>query len=79
MGPTHGLFVFARLAENLRTTEHESHYFVQLLEAGLKVSPGHMYRGKAGEPGWARIRFSLAEATMRDAVTKLDAFFEQRC
>ena len=77
--PTHGLFVFARLAKDLGTTEYESHYFAQLLEAGFKVSPGHRYRGKEGELGWARIRFSLTEAMMRDAVAKLDAFFEQQC
>lgn len=76
--PTHGLFVFARLAKDLRTVEQEQSRFAQLLQAGVKVSPGHSYRGKEGEFGWARIRYSLEEAMMRDAVAKLDAFLGQR-
>jgi DNA-binding transcriptional MocR family regulator len=76
--PTHGLFVFARLTKNVRTMEQEQSYSTQLLQAGLKVSPGQSYRGKKGEFGWARIRFSLAGEMMEDAVAKLDAFFEQR-
>ncbi|KAL1641562.1 hypothetical protein SLS61_010077 [Didymella pomorum] len=76
--PTHGLFVFARLAKDLRTVEQEQSRFAQLLQAGVKVSPGHSYRGKEGEFGWARIRYSLEEAMMRDAAAKLDAFLGQR-
>lgn len=76
MEPTHGLFVFARLTKDLRTIEQEHSYFEQLLQAGLKVSLGRSYRGKEGELGWARIRFSLTEEKMRDAVSKLEAFCE---
>lgn len=76
MEPTHGLFVFARLTKDLRTMEQEHSYFEQLLQAGLKVSLGRSYRGKESELGWARIRFSLTEENMRDAVAKLEAIFE---
>lgn len=78
MEPTHGLFVFARLATDLRTMEQEKLYFTQLLQAGLKVSHGQSYQGKEGEFGWARIRFSLSEGMMRNAVARLDAIFDQQ-
>ena len=70
--------VCARLAKDFLTMEQEQSHFAKLLQAGLKVSPGHSYRGKEGEFGWARIRYSLGEAMMKDAVAKLDAFHEQR-
>ncbi|KAF3044289.1 hypothetical protein E8E12_004288 [Didymella heteroderae] len=76
--PTHGLFVFARLAKDLRTMEQDTSYFAQLPQTGLKVSPGHSYQGKEGELGWARIRFSIGEELMRKVVAKLDAIFEQQ-
>lgn len=76
--PTHGLFVFARLAKNIRTAGQERSYFDELLKAGLKVSPGRSYRGKEGKFGWARIRFSVADEVMREAAAKLDAILEKQ-
>ncbi|UPX15483.1 uncharacterized protein EKO05_0005929 [Ascochyta rabiei] len=71
--PTHGLFLFAKLTNDLSTLEEEKSYFDRLTAAGLKVSPGRLYRGVDGEFGWARIRFCIAE----DVMTKTIASFGQ--
>lgn len=56
--------------------EQENSYFEQLLRAGLRISPSRSYRGKKGDFGWTRMRFSLTEEKIRDAVAKLEVIFE---
>lgn len=76
--PTHGLFVFARLASKVFTAEQGESCFDILIRAGLKVSPGRLYIGKDNKFGWARIRFSIADQAMRVAVARLDQMLESQ-
>lgn len=51
MKPTHGLFAFARLDTSARDVQTARLFLDQLLGAGLKTSPGRLYRSKEGEFG----------------------------
>jgi DNA-binding transcriptional MocR family regulator len=71
--PSHGLFVWARLAKGARCAGDEKRFFEDLLaRTGVKVGEGRFYRGAEGEFGWARLRFSMPEAEMRDAVARME-------
>lgn len=78
VNPTHGLFLFVRLAPDVVTVDEEKSYFDGLIAAGLKVSPGQLYKGVKGEFGWARIRFSFAEEVMKRAVARFNRIHERR-
>jgi DNA-binding transcriptional MocR family regulator len=75
--PSHGLFVWARLAKGARCADDEARFFADLLAStGVKVGEGRFYRGVEGDFGWARLRFSLPEAEMRDAVARMEGGLE---
>jgi DNA-binding transcriptional MocR family regulator len=76
--PTNGLFLFARLAKKAVTVDDENRFYQQLeLRSGVKVAPGGAFNGVEKDVGWARLRFSISVEDMREAVEKLEAFFEK--
>lgn len=72
--PTHGIFLFAKLAKNARTAKDEMAFFDRLAFKGVRVTSGHFYKGVEGDFGWARIRFSIPLDVMEKALTTLVAF-----
>jgi aspartate/methionine/tyrosine aminotransferase len=76
--PTHGLFLFARLARKLASgsVEEEDAVWRELEErVGVKVAPGRGFNGVEKDAGWARIRFSVGVGVMEEAVKKLEKYF----
>jgi DNA-binding transcriptional MocR family regulator len=79
VAPTHGLFLFARLAKKAVTVGDETSFYQELeLRSGVKVAPGEAFKGVEKDVGWARVRFSISVEEMGEAVKKLEAFFEKR-
>jgi DNA-binding transcriptional MocR family regulator len=76
--PTHGLFLFAKLAKYVKTADEEKRFYDSLAVSGVKVGQGRFYDGAKGDFGWARIRFSLPAKEMERAVERIEAFFSQR-
>ncbi|KAF2634811.1 PLP-dependent transferase [Massarina eburnea CBS 473.64] len=72
--PTHGIFVFAKVARNAKTVEDEIEFYDRLAVHGLRVGPGRLYRGVERDFGWARIRFSVSQGVMEEALGKLSTF-----
>jgi hypothetical protein len=72
--PTHGIFLFAKLAKNARTAKDEMAFFDRLALKGVRVSPGHFYKGVEDDFGWARIRFSLPADVIKKALITLATF-----
>ncbi|ORX90764.1 pyridoxal phosphate-dependent transferase [Clohesyomyces aquaticus] len=80
--PTHGIFLFARLARNARTVEEEMEFFNRLARHGVRVSPGRYYNGvdpELAQLGWARIRFSISVKDMVTAVSRISTFLTNKC
>ncbi|CAN9159617.1 unnamed protein product [Alternaria alternata] len=76
--PTHGLFLFARLAKKAVTIHDENAFFQDLeLRSGIKVAPGGGFNGVEKDVGWARMRFSISVEDMEEAVEKLEDFFKK--
>lgn len=76
--PTHGLFLFARLAKKAVTIHDENAFFQDLeLRSGIKVAPGGGFSGVEKDVGWARMRFSISVEDMEEAVEKLEDFFKK--
>jgi DNA-binding transcriptional MocR family regulator len=72
IAPSHGLFLFARLAKTARNGEDEKGVFDRLaLHAGVLVGHGRFYKGVEGQYGWARIRFSVTVDVMQDALERM--------
>jgi aspartate/methionine/tyrosine aminotransferase len=76
--PTHGLFLFARLAKKAVTVGDENSFYQELeLRSGVKIASGGVFNGVEKDAGWARMRFSISVEDMGKAVGKLEAFFEK--
>jgi aspartate/methionine/tyrosine aminotransferase len=76
--PTHGLFLFAKLARTSASgSMEEEDAFWRELEGrgGVKVAPGRGFNGVEKDGGWARMRFSVGVDVMEEVVEKLDEFF----
>lgn len=73
--PTHGLFLFAKLAKSATSADDEKRFYDQLTLHGLRVAPGRFQNGVEGDYGWARIRFSVSTDVMRDALKRLESFY----
>lgn len=74
IAPTHGIFVFAKLAKNARTANDEIAFFDRLAIKGVRVGLGHFYKGVEGDFGWARIRFSIPVDIMKKTLATLATF-----
>jgi DNA-binding transcriptional MocR family regulator len=72
--PTDGIFIFAKLAKNVRTFKDEAAAFERLAKQGVIVAPGRFFHGVETDLGWARIRFSIPVGTMNLAVQRIGAF-----
>ncbi|KAG9187385.1 hypothetical protein G6011_05256 [Alternaria panax] len=76
--PTHGLFLFARLANKAVTIRDETSFYRNLeLQSGVKVALGGAFNGVEKDIGWARMRFSISVEDMEEVVEKLDHFFKR--
>ncbi|KAH9864373.1 hypothetical protein J1614_010307 [Plenodomus biglobosus] len=75
--PTHGLFLFARLAKNARSASDEKKFYDRLAVHGVRVAQGRFYKGVEADYGWARIRFSVSPGVMRDALKRIEVFASQ--
>ncbi|KAI8935480.1 hypothetical protein NX059_008049 [Plenodomus lindquistii] len=74
--PTHGIFLFAKLAKNAKSASDESNFYDRLAVHGVRVAQGRFHKGVEGEFGWARIRFSVSQGVMRDALERIEVFLE---
>jgi DNA-binding transcriptional MocR family regulator len=73
IAPSHGLFLFARLARHARNAGDEKCFFDRLaVNGGIKIGHGRFYKGVEGQFGWARIRFSVKREEMLEALERLD-------
>ncbi|KAF2258874.1 PLP-dependent transferase [Lojkania enalia] len=72
--PTHGIFLFAKLARGAASSEEEKDFFDRLAVHGVRCSPGQLFNGIKLEYGWARIRFSVSPNQMRLAVAQIATF-----
>lgn len=70
--PTHGLFVWARLAGRPRSAEEERNWFEGLEREGVRVYQGRGFKGVEGGFGWGRVRVSVREGVMREAVERME-------
>lgn len=75
--PTHGIFLFAKLAKNAQSAADEQRFYDRLAAHGVHVAQGRYYKGVEGEFGWARIRFSVSSVVMGDALERIGAFLLQ--
>ncbi|KAF1946035.1 PLP-dependent transferase [Clathrospora elynae] len=73
--PTHGLFLFAKLAKGAKSAEDEQSFYDRLAVHGVKVAQGRFYKGVDKDFGWARIRFSVSLEVMREAMGRMEGFF----
>lgn len=76
--PSHGLFLFARLARKAGTEKDEERFYHELAVRGVVVARGTPFKGVDKDFGWARLRFSIPVAQMEDAVRKIELFLEKR-
>ncbi|KAF2715546.1 PLP-dependent transferase [Pleomassaria siparia CBS 279.74] len=74
--PTHGLFLFAKLAKDSKTARDETAFFDRLAMQGIRVGHGQWYRGVEGDFGWARIRFSVDVDVMMRALSVFSTFLK---
>ena len=72
--PTHGVFVFAKLAKHASCIEEEKDFYSRLEQHGVRLSPGSIYKGVDKEFGWTRIRFSVPAKKLEVALERLTAF-----
>ncbi|EAT78170.2 hypothetical protein SNOG_14299, partial [Parastagonospora nodorum SN15] len=66
--PSHGVFVFAKLAKCAKSAADEEKFYDKLAKAGVRVGEGRLYKGVEGEYGWARICFSLPVDVLQTAL-----------
>jgi aspartate/methionine/tyrosine aminotransferase len=66
------------LAKGARTEEDEKCFYDALASRGVKVAYGTGHRGVENCFGWCRIRFSVREEVMCDAVQRIERFLEKR-
>jgi hypothetical protein len=78
IAPSHGHFLFARLAKGARSATDEKAFFDRLAIGGVRVGEGRLYKGVEGEYGWARIRFSVEVQVMHKALARIEAVLAQR-
>jgi aspartate/methionine/tyrosine aminotransferase len=79
IAPSHGLFLFAKLAKCARTAEEEKVFFDELaVRAGIRVGEGRFYKGAEGHFGWARLCFSVDSKVMQEALRRMEGFLEKR-
>jgi DNA-binding transcriptional MocR family regulator len=80
IAPSHGIFLFARLAKHAKTAEDEKGFYDRLAVHGVRVGQGRFYEGVKGEFGWARIRFSLPVEDLKRALGSIAVFLSRnRC
>jgi DNA-binding transcriptional MocR family regulator len=70
--PTHGLFLWAKLA---RSAAEEKSVFDALKGIEVRVGERMVAKGREGDHGWARIRFSLGVEEMREALVRMERVF----
>jgi histidinol-phosphate/aromatic aminotransferase/cobyric acid decarboxylase-like protein len=70
--PTHGLFLFAKLAKHARNATAEREVFDELAVSGVRVGERSGFKGVEGEYGWARVRFSVDVETMLKALGRME-------
>ena len=70
--PTHGLFLFAKLARTARSAAEEKRFYDELAVRGVLVGQGRFYKGVEGDFGWARIRFSVNAEMMSEALGRIE-------
>jgi DNA-binding transcriptional MocR family regulator len=75
--PSHGLFLFAKLAKGVRSAEEEKRFFDGLAVKGVKVAQGTWFRGVDGEFGWARVGFAVASRELDVAIRRLGEVLER--
>ncbi|KAI0886469.1 1-aminocyclopropane-1-carboxylate synthase [Annulohypoxylon maeteangense] len=66
-----GLYLFARLAGEVKTWEEEESVVERLKGAGVLVSAGKAYHGPEGEKGWMRVGFAVPEEELREAMRRM--------
>ncbi|MCJ1271570.1 hypothetical protein MMC22_011472 [Lobaria immixta] len=72
--PAHaGLFVFAKLAKEIRTWEEEAIAVERLKESGVLVGSGRAFHVMEGEKGWMRMTFALPEDMLRAGLKKVQS------
>lgn len=76
--PSHGLFLFAKLAKGAKNATDEKTFYDKLTIGGVRVGEGRFYKGVEGEYGWARIRFSVPVDVMHKALARIEAVLAQR-
>ena len=72
--PTDGIFLFAKLAKHAQSIEEEEDFYRRLVQYGVRINPGSIYKGVGKEFGWARIRFSIPKKVMEVALERIMAF-----
>ncbi|KAH3904619.1 hypothetical protein HBI56_214050 [Parastagonospora nodorum] len=70
--PSHGVFVFAKLAKCAKSAADEEKFYDKLAKAGVRVGEGRLYKGVEGEYGWARICFSLPVDVLQTALGRIE-------
>jgi DNA-binding transcriptional MocR family regulator len=78
VAPSHGLFLWAKMAKKAQSVGDEQVFFEELGSCGVKVGEGRFYKGVEGDYGWARIRFSMNEGLMTEALGKMDGVLMRR-
>ncbi|KAF2036608.1 PLP-dependent transferase [Setomelanomma holmii] len=76
--PTHGLFLWAKIAQGARSKKEEQSVFDDLKYAGVRVGRGMIEKGLESDYGWARLRFSMPEAEMRKACGRIETCISKR-
>ena len=69
-----GHFVLAKLARNTGTKEPA--IVEQLVQAGVLVSPGHIYH--IPERGWARVSFAVRSEELLEAIKRMETVLDCR-
>lgn len=72
--PTHGLFLFAKLAKKAKNASEEKTFYDKLALQGVNVAQGRFFRGVEGDFGWARMRFSVERNVMETALLRIETF-----
>ncbi|KAL5118874.1 hypothetical protein ACEQ8H_003197 [Pleosporales sp. CAS-2024a] len=72
VAPSHGLFLFARLARHARCAAQEKAFYDGLARAGVRVGQGPLYKGVEGEFGWARICFAVEVSVLQGALARVE-------
>lgn len=72
IAPSHGLFLFAKLAKCAKSAADEKGFYDKLAMAGVRVGEGRLYKGVEGEYGWARVCFSLPVDVLQTALGRIE-------